>query len=374
VQTEIASQSLPISGALRDQRDRTSVRSKRLAFRVVSIAAGLIAALLLVEIVLRIAGWPAPGFYVNGSGPIELRQPGREGGAFPSSIRGELRHYDYSVECLTNRYGFRDRELVPKREGEWRIGILGDSFTAGVGVKQQERFADVFAAAIQKTRPNVTVWNLGAPFCGTACELEMLQYVKESYQLDEIVLAFSSMNDLEDNSAWHEGQRPASTNQHTFASRIKNWVREHSRVATFAWVTGLRAWASFRPPGIYRKSDLDKHWPATERALDNLQQTAGAKRLSVLYLPSTPEWDDSVWQLMRSRYDAEDNGRYLVRDAVAEWSRKAGIPFFDANAWLRKCAPPSQCVLPVDPHWNARGHALVAAGLGSQEQWSKVGK
>jgi hypothetical protein len=99
-----------------------------------TVVFGFALAFSLGEVVVRLGGWVAPGFYFRGNGPIELRVPGKSGGAFPPGVHGEIRHYDYTVECDVNRYGFRDHDPTPKRDGERRIGFLGDSFTLGMGV------------------------------------------------------------------------------------------------------------------------------------------------------------------------------------------------------------------------------------------------
>jgi len=326
---------------------------------------GVVFVLVALEIGLRIAGWPTPGFYVNGAGPIELRAPGKNGGAFPPNVHGELRHYDYTVPCNTNSFGFRDAEIRPKQPGEWRIGLLGDSFTAGVGVQQEDRFADIFSAETRKSRPNVTVWNLAAPLCGTACETEMLKSVSSNYQLDEIVLAFYGGNDLEDNNWWYASDDPnrAAAPQPPLASRFRDWVRDHSRLATFVWVQAIRGLATFKPPGIYHKADLDRFWPDTDRSLKALQTTAESRRLTIFYLPSPPEWSDKIWQEMRTRYHLPEDGRFLVHDAVAKWAQEQGIEFIDATPWLHKCQADADFLLPVDPHWTAKGHRLVAQAL-----------
>ncbi len=345
-------------------------RSRRLAFRLFAVVFGFALSLMALEVGLRVVGWPAPGFYVESKGPIALRAPGRNGGAYPPGTRGQLRHYDYSVEWNVNSLGFRDAEIRPKQNGEWRIGFLGDSFTTGVGVRQQDRFADVFSNELKHSRPNVTVWNLSAPLCGTACEAEMLKRADESYQLDEVVLAFYGGNDLEDNKSWFVNMASQRSNDDSaIPISAKEWLRDHSRLASFVWITGIRAWSTFRPPGIFNKPDLDRFWPDSEQAFNLLRHAVGAKRLTILYLPSPPEWDDSVWQLMRSRYGAADEGRHLVRDAVASWSKSEGITFIDATNWLHQCSPASDCVFPVDTHWTAKAHLLVARGLLDTTRW-----
>jgi hypothetical protein len=345
---------------------------KRLMFIALAIMLGVAIASGLAEAGLRIAGWPAPGFYFNGHGPLELRIPGRNGGAYPPNSHGELRHYDYDVEWLVNSYGYRDREVLPKAEGEWRIGILGDSFTAGVGVRQAERFGDILAMDIIKQKPNVTVWNLGAPICGTACEAEMLRNSESKYQLDEVVLAFYSGNDLEDNLAWYQNPVDSMTTGHAQAlnSDFRGWLREHSRLASFVWINVMRGFATFRPPGIYSQSGIQQYWPLTERALAQLKETVGNRRLTILYLPAIPEWDDVAWQIMRQRYGMQEDGRYIVKQAVALWSKQNGVGFIDATNWLRRCTPAKDCLFPIDSHWNARGHLLVGHGLYSSWRWS----
>jgi hypothetical protein len=340
-------------------------------FRLLTILFGIFVALIIAEIALRMVGWPTPGLYVGGSGPVTLRSPGRDGGAFPPKVRGELRHYDYDVECVVNSYGFRDAEIGSKQNGEWRVGILGDSFTAGIGVRQNERFADMFGTAIRRFRPNITVWNLGAPSCGTACEAEMLKGVDQKYQLDEIILAFYGGNDLEDNASWYANAADSpKSHEDSLAVEARGWLREHSRVATFVWVNGLRAWASFQPPGVYTQTDFNRYWPDTDRSLQYLLDIVGSKKMTILYLPAGPEWNDLIWEKMRSRYHLMDDQRYVVKRAVANWSQGHGVEFMDATDWLRGCESFQACVFPVDSHWNAHGHSLVAQGLLSQKRWA----
>jgi hypothetical protein len=346
-------------------------RIKRYAFRAVAIFLGVLMALVLCEVALRIAGWSAPGFYIQGRGPVNLRNSGRDGGAYPPGARGELRHYDYSVQCIVNSYGFRDAEIIPKRPGEWRIGVLGDSFTAGVGVNQSERFADIFRAEIQRRRSDVTVVNLGAPLCGTACEAAMLDRVSRDYQLDEIVLAFYGGNDVEENTAWYLQLNRPPSDERTVSMKAKDWLREHSRLSTFLWVSGVRAFATFRPPGIYSQTDLERSWADTEQSLKQLKASVGNRKLTILYLPAVPEWSDEVWREMRTRYGVPEEGRHLVRTALARWSRDNQFAWVDATDWLRQCSSVKDCDFPVDGHWNARGHLLVAQGLLGLPYWAE---
>ena len=68
-------------------------------------------------------------------------------------LRTEVRH---------NHYGFRGPEFDEiKAPGIYRVAILGDSFTYGNGIAEQDRFSDRLAAALSERR--VQVLNFGFP-------------------------------------------------------------------------------------------------------------------------------------------------------------------------------------------------------------------
>jgi hypothetical protein len=333
------------------------------SFRLIAVSFGFFSVLLVAEVALRIAGWSAPGFYVSGQGPLELRIPGVDGGAFPPNVSGRLKSYEYDVEWTVNADGMRERGGRVKSKDEWRIGLLGDSFAAGVGVEEKQRFGNLW---IETTRPqtaNITLWNLATPLCGTACAAAILKHSGQHYDLDEIILAFYGGNDIEDNLEWDQNVPVNDPKRRESLHSAKRWLRENSRVATFAWVNGLRAMATFRPPGIYSEIDLQREWPPTERALLQLKESVAVRRLTILYLPATAEWDDSVWQEMKTRYGASEEGRFVVKQAVMRWSAQNSIGFVDTTEWLRQCASQAECVFPVDGHWKPHAHALVAQGF-----------
>jgi GDSL-like Lipase/Acylhydrolase family len=318
-------------------------------------------ALGMGEALVRARGWPAPGFYRDGKGPLALRAPGAAGGAFPPGGPGRLRHYDYDVACQVNADGFREREPQPKRSGEWRVALLGDSFATGMGVEESQSFLALWKRTADRA---VTVWNLAAPSCGTSSEAAILHGVGARYDIDEVVVAFFGGNDLTDNLAW---SRAGSGRTEIESSDwdARGWLREHSRLATFVWVGFARGFARFRPPGVYDLAEFDRLWPFTEEALASLRSAAGTRPLTIVYLPSTPEWDDHLWEWARTEYGLRDEGRFLVASAVSRWARAHGVRFFDVTPALRRCPASAQCCFPVDPHWNAAGHRLVGDTLAS---------
>ncbi len=337
--------------------------AKRHAYSFLTVLASLFLSLTVAELTLRIWGWPAPGFYVNGSGPVALRTPGVNGGAYPPGTNGNLRHYDYDVNWMVNADGFRERPPGRKAKNEWRVGFVGDSFTTGVGVEESQRFADVWLAKLHDKFPKLTAWNIASPVCGTLCEAQMLKGAGGNYDLDEIVLVFYSGNDVEDNVEEYSELSAGRPKAMTGSSSFKDWLREHSRLATFAWVSAIRAFATMKPPGIYSSERLTPLWPPTQRALAELKQAAGSRPLTVLYIPTVPEWDQKTWEEIRKAQGMGNRDRFAVKESLARWCQENDVGFLDSTPWLEDCEPSAQCVFPVDGHWNRRAHALVGEQL-----------
>jgi lysophospholipase L1-like esterase len=61
---------------------------------------------------------------------------------------------------IVNSLGFREREIGPKRVGTYRIAVVGDSYTWGQGLADDERFSNVLGNLLG---PRYDVLNFGVP-------------------------------------------------------------------------------------------------------------------------------------------------------------------------------------------------------------------
>lgn len=71
-----------------------------------------------------------------------------------------------------NSLGFRDREVPLKKPGQYRIVIVGDSFTWGAGLERGERFSDLLQ---QFLGPRYEVFNFGLPGNNMGGHLNVLE-------------------------------------------------------------------------------------------------------------------------------------------------------------------------------------------------------
>lgn len=214
---------------------------------------GLFCGLLISEIGLRVIGFtnlnpnitdPYTGFSLR---------PGAEGW-----WRGEGVTY-----IKINSDGLRDREhSKAKPLDTLRIAVLGDSFTEAFDVQIEEAWWAVMEHRLQGCEgisgKKVEVINFGVAGYSTARELMTLRYRVWQYSPDVVVLNFTPINDIKDNSrvlnreyaelplpyfnyrgdklVLDDSQLVARNNslyfrlQQSFLGRTMDWLRQHVRL------------------------------------------------------------------------------------------------------------------------------------------------
>jgi hypothetical protein len=156
---------------------------------------GIVLALLLVEIGLRVAGISFPIFYTA--------DPDR-GWALPPNTSGWFTEEGKSF-VRVNSDGLNDREhAISKSAGTVRIAVLGDSYTEAMQVPREQNFCSVLEGqlrgcdALQGRQSEVI--NFGVGGYGTAQELLTLREKVWKYSPDIVVLVVCWSNDINDNS------------------------------------------------------------------------------------------------------------------------------------------------------------------------------
>ncbi len=168
---------------------------RRLLLSTALILASLLTAVLLMEIALRLLGLGWPLFtQVDPWTGFALR-PGAEGEA-----TDEGRAY-----VKINSAGMRDIEhLKAKPLNTIRIAILGDSYAEARQVELDQTFWSVMGDQLKqcpgRNGKTVEVLNFGVSGFGTAQELLQLRSKVWDYQPDIVLLAFTTGNDVRNNS------------------------------------------------------------------------------------------------------------------------------------------------------------------------------
>ena len=163
--------------------------------KIVIAITSIIISCFVGEAFLRIAGFSYPKFYIAD----EYR-----GGSLLPKAEGWWRN-EGVVYIRINSQGLRDREHIrEKPEKTVRIAVLGDSYAEAFQVQQEQAFWSVLERELGKcvaqSGKRIEVINFGVSGYGTAQELITLQRHVFDYKPDIVLLAFTTGNDIRNNS------------------------------------------------------------------------------------------------------------------------------------------------------------------------------
>lgn len=168
---------------------------KQLQIKILLGLVSIIISLVLVEIVLRILGIEYPLFYDYDPVLGNKLRPGVKG-YYVAEGKGYV---------SINSHGLRDHEHpVGHPADTLRIAVLGDSYAEAKQVNRKEAFWAVMEKELQRCinlrGRKVEVINFGQSSFGTTQELLTLQKKAWKYSPDVVLLAFTTGNDIADNS------------------------------------------------------------------------------------------------------------------------------------------------------------------------------
>jgi hypothetical protein len=126
-----------------------------------------------------------------------------------------------------NHAGFRGREFAEaKPPGVYRIAIVGDSFTYGNGVRQEDRYSDLLQAELPS---HIEVLNFGTAGANTPEHLATVTNLLQTVHPDFVLLQWY-VNDVEDDDAIG---RPRSSALMPIRA-WHNWLNDNSALYTVA--------------------------------------------------------------------------------------------------------------------------------------------
>jgi lysophospholipase L1-like esterase len=265
-------------------------------------------------------------------------------GVFPGSV-----DVNRTFPYRTNGVGLRDRDRGAKQPGEKRVLVIGDSYTWGYAVAEEEAYPQV-ALAMLKARgiPDVDVINGGVPDYNSRQERQLLERLLPVYKPDAVFLGYV-VNDAEPSTAMpvppEETYRHARSWFLTELAEVLNRRLFHRRLLPSAKDTPGQTYLD----GFAESS---VKWKDSKEALREMRDLSAAAGVSftVLVLPDFTQWFDE-------RYTWKP-----IHDAVSTWGRDLGIPTFDLLTAFKGLNNASMMV-PWDGHPNAEGHRRMAEFL-----------
>ncbi len=327
--------------------------------RAVTVAASTALALALAEGILRLSGaeiYPVPLYPGDVVAERDRTYDAALGWKLPP---GETIHEitaDYDVTYVANAQGFRSRYDFAAPSPARRIAFLGDSFTFGSGVPEEETFVALVereldrsmtgrelagAAPVAVQALNYGIGGFGIDQMGLALEHEVLRW-----RADLVVLSFirqdldRSLTSYRKGHVWLE--KPAFHLEEgilvrtTAANRpgpLASWWRQDLRLGRLARKT-VDALADRWPIG--------ERWRLNRALFARLRDTCAAAGvpLLVVHIPVNPQARAPLY---------------------AKEFAKLGIEYLDLAARLPAAA--GDLYFPHDHHFTPAGHRFAAAAI-----------
>jgi hypothetical protein len=366
--------------------------SKRVLFRFLAIVMGLVAALILGEAILRVfhirpARYNPPRWMVLdgvafrpcnlwGSGRIKI--PSRladfgvdmgeyvPGAVFKVAYDDNPRGYfdrDNGVVMTINALGLRGEAVTAaKPAGTYRILGIGDSFTFGYGVKDDDTFLHRLQVHLNADLPGPTryqVLNAGVGGYNTKHEVLYLEHRWLALDPDLVLIIFYINDAYNDRAILNNGQelgifnnKPGGLAQYSYL-----WDLVQQRYNAYQ---ASRAVAAYYNKSYFAKAETQLESPDTEEmdwtvcrgALERAAQITRERKIK-LGLVMFPEL-----------YGLKGGYPFLeVHSLVRETCRRLNIPFLDLLDTFRGRAPAALWVHPSDHHPNERAHALAEEAI-----------
>ena len=105
---------------------------------------------------------------------------------------------EFSTSFRISSQGLRNRNVVmPKPKGTYRILAVGDSFTYGWGVSEEEKWTTLLEKKYQETGQKVEIINAGIPGYDLGAYIHACQSYKSRFDIDSVIVGFYSYEDLD---------------------------------------------------------------------------------------------------------------------------------------------------------------------------------
>ena len=173
--------------------NRPRINKRDITFGLITVIISTIVCLILAEYGLR---WYQQ--YIDNSSagdPGLLRYHAQLGWTLTPSWEGRHQHHDFDVHYNVNNYGFRGNFPIDlQRKTKTRIAVVGDSFSFGLGVNDE----DIFTAQLNQRQSEVVFLNLSVPGYSTDQQLLLMESKLEKFQPDEYILMIYLANDILD--------------------------------------------------------------------------------------------------------------------------------------------------------------------------------
>ncbi len=301
----------------------------------------LVVVFAAAEIGLRLSPLEARAFALN-----ELTVPSLIGDSYPNQSGtveiggddGEPPHY---YDFTTNAQGFRGPVVDwDKPDGSFRILAIGDSYTWGDGVEDDDVWLRALEADLSPCGP-VEVINVGIVGRNTVGEADYLRDKGVRLKPDLILVGAEpgdAMDILKLDRDWDNRAAVQAGSKPTWLLRMTAW----SRVGRLYFGSKIARLSR----AIDRPTDADGAWARVRESLVRMKTLAGDADAELVVFGIAPTPDDA-WTMQRLSEEVQAAG--------------VGEAWFEAGPRVdERGSHPGWWQIPGDGHYTAEGNAVLA--------------
>lgn len=281
-------------------------------------------------------------------------------------LRARIPHDGDFYLLRTNSRGMRsDRDYTLERpRGRRRIVLLGDSYSAGDGVSNGERFSD----RLEQRFPHLDVLNFGLPNSGTDQQVLVYETMAREFEVDAFIFAICvenvGRNILTCRPSWDPAEQEVVHRAKPYFTLSDGELDLHNQPVPRDKLSekNLGDWVRQTPGGLNMPSTTNTYhlyhyeegrpWQLMRRILERFLAQTGGKPVFILPLPMYDFvlGDEPPVYLERFRSLADPARKRYVVNILPAILR---LPLDDRR----------RCRTPNDPHYTAFAHQLVAHEL-----------
>ncbi len=353
--------------------DMSLTAGKKTLFAVITVISALLISIVAMELIIRIIYFQPRGRVAV---PHEFRLSDLDGVPYELTpdhtyewVYGPRSFFDtgFSIPVRTDSHGYRGKDLVePAPDGVYRILVLGDSFTLGLGVREEhiwvsqlEHLLNTRKTSVLRRKHNqIEIMNTGVGSWNTVVQYHFLRQKGLRHNPDAVILGFF-VNDFHvgnghfaiDDNGFLVTTSEADTRLQLQALLYEKETKR-SIIRRLIDSSHLIRWASGRNMvfqdqklmATYNRKDKQRVFDAV-RGMQVLTREAGIP----FYVCMFPHVQNIV-----PPHDQQ------VLDELAELCYSLQIPFVRMEKALKNMEAETLWVHPRDHHPDATAHALYA--------------
>lgn len=290
-------------------------------------------------------------------------------------------HFQMGISANANSMGLRDREFsLKKPAGTFRILVIGDSFTVGANVREEQTYAKALERKLRDAwGPNIEVVNSGVGGWNPPQYEAYYEHYGYQFEPDLILIGFFVGNDAFDPVEWLTavlGHRVTKEAASSRLIRAKVLLYDHSNIARLLFNRGpveenfvrkqcdeFSDWylevQKVRMPNHLR--DSDERRKLGQDAIDRIRRIRDLASPIPVVVALLPDENQINPALQKRIIPPGELPRYdfrMPQSMLLETFGKLGIPTIDL---LPAMLADRRCLYMNDTHWLPEGQEFAAS-------------